>query len=115
MGFIFSETETVEAPSTTEAPAKEKEVEDKEDDADPKDDTTGGSKPPANGKCKICGRERALNRKFVCYVCHVESNLTELEKKMGREWKAGDPHPDYCDCEGLGEHKNRDGSYRGSN
>ena len=114
----LNETETVEAPAVdapAEAPAKELPPEDKEDGTDKKDETTGGSKPPENERCKICGRERPCNRRHVCYVCHVEANLVECEKLRGREWKAGDPHPDYCDCEGLGEHRNPDGTDRGAN
>jgi hypothetical protein len=41
--------------------------------------------------------------------------LAEECKKRGVEWKPGDPHPSFCSCEGLGEHKNGDGTARGFN
>lgn len=76
---------------------------------------TGGAKPPEDGLCRNCRMRRRLNRFKLCYPCWVEAEITDREKKAGREWKAGDPHPAWCNCEGLGEHKNADGTARGFN
>jgi hypothetical protein len=75
----------------------------------------GSRKPPEDGKCKRCGMVRRLNRHKMCYPCYVETEIMEREKREGREWIPGDKHPDWCHCEGLGEHKNGDGSQRGIN
>ena len=55
-------------------------------------------KPPKDGPCKACGQDKPLNRLFLCYPCWVRA---ELEK---RGWKPGEPHPSWCQCEGLPGH-----------
>ena len=66
-------------------------------------------KPPSEGKCVVCGLLKPLNRHKICYACFVKENL----RRDG--WKDGQPHPDTCGCEGLGQHKNKDGTDRGGN
>ena len=107
----MAETETIEKPAEKTEEPKEKE----KPDLDKENSRDIGQKPPESGKCKICGFERALNQHRVCYPCYVSENLKDHFKKMGKEWNVGDPHPAWCDCEGLGEHKNPDGSFRGNN
>lgn len=120
----FAETEVAEpeapaAPPATplEAPAPAAEpsaLDDAKDQAAPKDEN-GGAKPPEDGQCRECKRLRRLNRLRLCYPCFVELNLTDLAKKRGEKWKPGAPHPAWCDCEGLGEHPERDnGAWRGN-
>ena len=57
-------------------------------------------KPPSNGLCRRCGRNKPINRLMLCYPCWVK---TELEDKAG--WREGMPHPDWCQCEGLKDHQ----------
>lgn len=77
--------------------------------------THGGAKPPEDGLCRNCRQRRRLNRFKLCYPCWVEAEIVDGEKKRGREWKPGDTHPEWCHCEGLGEHKVRDGgAWRGN-
>lgn len=97
------------------APAPEKSALDEAKDAAEPKDAHGGSKPPEDGPCRECKRLRRLNRLRLCYPCFVELNLADDMKKRGLEWKAGDKHPSWCDCEGLGEHAERDnGAWRGN-
>lgn len=111
----LAEIEVVDpAVAVPEPPAKEI-VEDKEEWADKKDDITGGSKPPHDGLCRNCRKRVPLNRFKLCYACWVEDEISSREKKEGREWKSGDAHPTWCHCEGLGEHRHRDGSDRRAN
>ena len=119
---FIAETETADpaAPPLTPleappAPAEEKSaLDDAKDDAEPKD-ANGGSKPPEDGTCRECKRLRRLNRLRLCYPCYVELNIADQMKKRGQEWKPGDKHPAWCDCEGLGEHPERDnGAWRGN-
>ncbi len=113
-----AETEVADpaAPAADqEKPAEKPAEEDKEAWADEKDETTGASKPPHDGLCRNCRKRVPLNRFKLCYACWVESEITDREKKEGREWKAGDAHPDWCHCEGLGEHRLTDGSDRRAN
>ena len=114
------ETETPVAPTApAEAPAappeeKKSALEEAFDAAEPKDEH-GGSKPPEDGLCRECGRRRRLNRLRTCYPCFVELVLMDEAKKRGFQWKPGDKHPDWCGCEGLGEHKSGGGASRGNN
>ena len=62
-----------------------------------------GAKPPREGECTRCKMPRPLNSKKLCYKCWVELHL----EKTG--WSHGYPHPAWCLCEGLGEHKSPDG------
>lgn len=77
--------------------------------------STGGAKPPEDGLCRNCRQRRHLNRFKLCYPCWVEAEIIDREKREGRQWKPGDPHPAWCHCEGLGEHKNPDNTARGFN
>lgn len=118
--FILNEDEggtTVVAPDAPAVPAEEKKksaLEEAYEEAEPKSDH-GGSEPPKNGVCRECGLERRLNRLRLCYRCWSILVLMEECEKRGFAWKPGDPHPDFCSCEGLGEHKSADGSPRGFN
>jgi len=120
LAFILSETETVETPATVEAPPAEAPVEEKSALDDAKDQaedrpSTGGAKPPEDGLCRECKRRRRLNRLRLCYPCFAELVLAEEAEKRGFKWKPGDKHPDWCGCEGLGEHPERDrGAWRGN-
>lgn len=112
---VLSETEVAPDTETKGADTESKDApktpsEDKEDGADKKDETTGGAKPPADGLCRNCRKRVPLNRFKLCYACWVESEITDREKKLGREWRPGDKHPGWCHCEGLGEHRLTDGS-----
>lgn len=80
----------------TKAKHKEAPAEAPEDEKDPA--KLKQRKPPSKGPCRRCGASLPLNRLMLCYRCWV---VTELEK---RGWKDGEPHPDACDCEGLGGH-----------
>jgi hypothetical protein len=84
------------------------------EDADPRP-IHGGAKPPEDGLCRNCKMRRRLNRFKLCYPCWVEAEIIDREKREGREWKPGDPHPEWCHCEGLGEHKSASGASRGNN
>ena len=68
-----------------------------------------GRKPPKEGPCKRCGKDNPLNRLMLCYPCWVK---TRLEKDG---WREGLPHPESCNCEGLGQHVRPDGGPRGAN
>lgn len=118
--IYFDETETptapVEAPPTETPKEEEKKsaLDEAEEDAEPKDEN-GGSKPPEDGLCRECKRRRHLNRLKLCYPCFVDLVIMDETKKRGIEWKSGDKHPDFCACEGLGEHPGRDhGAWRGN-
>lgn len=115
--LVNEEGVTIVDPATlpAEAPAEEKSALDEaKDDAEPKDEN-GGAKPPEDGPCRECRRHRRLNRLRLCYACWVALSLADDMKKRGVEWKPGDKHPDWCGCEGLGEHRMPDGSDRGAN
>lgn len=105
----------VEEPAVAPAEPKAEPTPDKEADANPRPTGTGGAKPPEDGLCRNCRQRRKLNRFKLCYPCWVESEISDREKREGRAWKPGDKHPDWCHCEGLGEHKNGDGTARGFN
>lgn len=49
-------------------------------------------KPPADGPCKRCGGNKAINRLMLCYPCWVKVRLEE------GGWKEGQPHPSTCGC-----------------
>ena len=124
-GVLLDETATLpETAPPVEAPPegkpKEKETDEKtaldeaKDNAEDRPDC-GGAKPPEDGHCRECKRLRKLNRLKLCYPCFVELVLMDEAKKRGFEWKPGDKHPDWCGCEGLGEHAERDrGAWRGN-
>lgn len=115
--MTLDETKVAE-PEVAPAPAAPKPPEESEvqrrGEEDPRP-THGGAKPPEDGLCRNCRQRRRLNRFKLCYPCWVEAEIIDREKREGREWKAGDPHPSWCHCEGLGEHQNGDGSARGFN
>ena len=98
-------------PAGPQAPAEA--PPDREADAEPRP-TTGGAKPPEDGLCRNCRQRRRLNRFKLCYPCWVEAEIADREKREGREWKPGDPHPAWCKCEGLGEHRLPGGADRRS-
>ena len=56
-------------------------------------------KPPSKGLCRRCGENKPINRLMLCYPCWVKS---ELENSG---WREGEPHPDWCACEGIKDHK----------
>lgn len=98
-------------PGTKDAPSA---LNDAKDAAEERPDC-GGAKPPTDGTCRECKRVRRLNRLRLCYPCFVELVLMDEAKKRGIEWKPGEKHPDFCSCEGLGEHPDRDrGAWRGN-
>lgn len=106
----------IEAPAEpAEKPLEEKSaLDDAKDQAEDRPDT-GGAPPPKEGHCRECKRVRRLNRLKLCYPCFVELVLMDEAKKRGHAWKSGDKHPDFCACEGLGEHPERDkGAWRGN-
>ena len=61
-------------------------------------------KPPSNGLCRRCGKNKPINRLMLCYPCWVK---TELEKSG---WREGQSHPDWCRCEGLNDHQRKSDS-----
>lgn len=104
------------AAPAAEPPAKAdpSALDDAKDQAEKRPDC-GGAKPPEDGPCRECKRLRRLNRLRLCYPCFVELVLMEEAEKRGFKWKPGDQHPDWCSCEGLGEHAGRDrGAWRGN-
>ncbi len=127
-GLDMAETETAEPetiPTPSETPAAPGETKDApretpsalDDAKDQAEDrpSTGGAEPPKPGPCRECRRLRQLNRLKLCYPCFVDLNISDGMKKRGEEWKSGDKHPAWCDCEGLGEHPERDnGAWRGN-
>ncbi len=73
-----ADPETIPAPAETPAaPGETKEgkdetrsaLDDARDAAEPKDELTGGAKPPEDGLCRECKRRRRLNRLKLCYPC----------------------------------------------
>ena len=109
-----TETEAPAAPPA-EKPAEEKSALDEAKEMAEDRPSTGGAEPPKQGHCRECGRLRKLNRLKLCYPCWAILVLAEECKRRGIEWKPGDKHPDYCGCEGLGEHPERDhGAWRGN-
>lgn len=102
------------APAAPVADPEKSALDEAKDAAEPKD-AHGGSKPPEDGNCRECKRLRRLNRLKLCYPCFADLVLAEECEKRGFVWKSGDKHPDFCSCEGLGEHENADGSPRGFN
>lgn len=100
----------VEAPAATpaEKPLEKKSALDEAKEMAEDRPSTGGAEPPKEGACRECKRLRRLNRLKLCYPCFVELVIMDEAKKRGHEWKPGDKHPSWCDCEGLGEHPDRD-------
>lgn len=112
-----SEVEVAEPPAPAETPTEHREEVARERAARPDVDKENrtGRKPPKEGPCKRCGLDRPLNRLMLCYRCWVITRLEEDAKARGEVWTEGMPHPEACSCEGLGEHKNADGTARGLN
>ena len=54
--------------------------------------------PPSRGICRRCGQNKPINRLMLCYPCWVKDEL----EKTG--WREGQPHPDWCRCEGSKDH-----------
>jgi hypothetical protein len=79
-----------------EAPAPDIEEKDEKDPAKVKQRV-----PPSRGLCRRCGENKPINRLMLCYPCWVKD---ELEKSG---WKDGQPHPDWCACEGIKDHQRR--------
>lgn len=91
--MITAEELLEEVAPSPEAPV---ETETKEDlDKIPK------RRPPKDGTCRRCGQDKPVNRLMLCYPCWVK---TQLEEKG---WREGQPHPEWCACEGLGAHPDR--------
>ncbi|MFA5140320.1 MAG: hypothetical protein WC728_13900 [Elusimicrobiota bacterium] len=57
--------------------------------------------PPSRGLCRRCGQNKPINRLMLCYPCWVKTNLEE------HGWREGMPHPEWCQCEGVGGHPER--------
>ena len=58
----------------------------------PEDVKKRARKPPKDGPCKRCGKNKPLNRLMLCYECWVKENL----ERSG--WHEGEPHPPGCGC-----------------
>jgi hypothetical protein len=114
-GVTVVDPDTVKIEVPAEKPREEKSaLDDAKDQAEDRP-STGGAEPPKEGGCRECKRIRRLNRLRLCYPCFAELVLMDEAKKRGVEWKPGDKHPDWCGCEGLGEHPERDrGAWRGN-
>lgn len=78
------------------APVREPEAEEKEE-KDPR--KVKQRQPPSRGLCRRCGENKPINRLMLCYPCWVKE---ELEKDG---WREGQPHPDWCACEGIKDHQ----------
>lgn len=93
-------TETIDemlAEILTKAKHRDAPVEEApEDEKDPR--KLKQRRPPKDGLCRRCGKNKPVNRLMLCYPCWVK---IELEK---RGWREGQPHPDDCDCEIVGVH-----------
>lgn len=63
--------------------------------------------PPKRGICRRCGEDKPVNRVMLCYPCWVITEIEDKERKAGREWFPGMPHPDWCHCEIPGAHPER--------
>lgn len=117
---FVSETKTAEpespaAPATEPPPEEKKSAPEEAEEMAEDRPSTGGAKPPEEGRCRECNLWRRLNRLKLCYPCWAILWLKDECKKRGFEWNVGDPHPDFCGCEGLGEHPERDnGAWRGN-
>lgn len=91
-GYVDTSTEVIEEvlkKAAEEAfPGLKPEEKEKIDDIERR-----ARKPPAEGPCKGCGKDKPLNRLFLCYPCWV----SKMNKERG--WKDGQPHPDSCGCD----------------
>ncbi|OIO08654.1 MAG: hypothetical protein AUJ52_07715 [Elusimicrobia bacterium CG1_02_63_36] len=83
------------------ARTEEETAEKKDGDEDLDLDKLKQRTPPKDGTCRRCGEDRPINRMKLCYKCWVISNLEDQVPG----WKAGDPHPAWCQCEGLPGHE----------
>jgi len=59
----------------------------------PEDIKRRARRPPADGPCKGCGKNKPLNRLFLCYDCWLLKRLKE------QGWREGLPHPPGCGCD----------------
>jgi len=82
---VLAETKVKEEVAPAVAPP---EVDESAEDA-----AKRARKPPADGPCKGCGRDRPLNRLMLCYPCWVKKRNEE------RGWREGQPHPEGCGCD----------------
>jgi hypothetical protein len=69
-----------------------------------------GSVPPRRGLCRRCGEDKPVNRMMLCYKCWVITEIEDREKREGRHWHPGMPHPDWCRCELPGHNCGRSGN-----
>lgn len=88
--------ELLDEIAPAEAPVKETEEKEERDPRKLKQRV-----PPSRGTCRRCGQNKPVNRLMLCYPCWVK---TVLEK---RGWREGQPHPDWCRCEGSTEHQRK--------
>lgn len=79
--------ETITKESDIADPVKEKEKEET-----PEDIKKRSRKPPKDGPCKGCGKDRPLNRLMLCYKCWIDKQNSD------KGWKEGQPHPAGCGC-----------------
>ena len=82
-----------------EAPAREAEKPKPEEKETPEDIERRSRKPPADGPCKMCGKDKPINRLFLCYACWLQD---KIHRDSGGKWLPGDPHPKGCGCDGPG-------------
>lgn len=109
---IRSETAVVEPAAPTETPADKPKPEEKEDIEDIE---KRARKPPAEGPCKGCGQNMALNRLMLCYKCWVHKNISDWAKENGQDFiPTVDKHPYWCKCT-LPDHNGKGGAERPSN
>lgn len=85
----MSEAKTLDPESFTEEETTKEDLTEKDPAKIPQ------RKPPSRGLCRRCGQNKPINRLMLCYPCWVK---TELES---RGWREGEPHPDWCACEGV--------------
>jgi len=67
-----------------------------------------GTKPPGDGKCRVCKRSIKVNSKRVCYECFVKQNLRDAG------WTRNDVHPWWCECVLMVPHVDRNQTDRQS-
>ncbi len=112
MTAFRNETDVAEPAAPTEKPADKPKPEEKEDIDDIE---KRARKPPADGPCKGCGQNMALNRLMLCYKCWVHKNLVDEAKSRGVDFIPSiDPHPWWCKCT-LPDHNGKGGAVRPSN
>lgn len=91
-GYVDASTEVIEEvlrKAAEEAfPTSKPEEKERVDDIERR-----ARKPPKDGPCRRCGKDKPLNRLFLCYPCWV----SKMNKERG--WRDGQPHPDSCGCD----------------